>query len=178
MERFIIGIVGPKGSGKSEVAKLLVKDYDFERTRFAERLKLMLMVGFGLTREQVDGDLKEVPTDKLCGKTPRDVMKTGGTEWGREMIHDDIWTVAWKTNLPNVNRIVVDDMRFPNEHKLVKSMGGIIFRVERPGYEHDPCHESERHILEADYLIHNSGDSLKGLRANVSDLMREVLTSR
>lgn len=175
MSRIIIGIVGPKGSGKSEVAKFLSKNYDFERTRFADSLKNMLMTGFNLSRDQVDGDLKEVPTDKLCGKTPREVMMTCGTEWGRNMIHQDIWVTAWGNSLPNSNRIVVDDMRFPNERRAVKRMGGIVIRVERPGFEHDPCHESESHILKSDYIVKNSGDSLRGLHENVQSLMREII---
>jgi hypothetical protein len=156
MSKIVVAFIGPAGSGKSEAAKYIDRAFGFERTRFANPLKNMLKLGLGLTHEQVDGDQKEVPTDKLCGRTPRHAMKTLGTEWGRDQIHPDLWAEAWYNTLPNVPRVSVDDMRFPNEHKLVKKrMRGTVIRIQRAGYEYDPCHPSEAHQLEPDYIVYN-----------------------
>lgn len=156
MSKKVIAFIGPAGSGKSEAAKYIERAFGFERTRFANPLKNMLKLGLGLTHEQVDGDQKEVPTDKLCGRTPRHAMKTLGTEWGRDLIHQDLWAEAWYNTLPNVSRVCVDDMRFPNEYKLVKKrMGGTVIRIQRSGYEYDPTHRSEAYQLEPDYIVHN-----------------------
>ncbi len=155
----IIGVIGPKGSGKSEIAKLLVEQYDFSRHAFADPLKKALMVAFGLSREQVYGSLKETPTDKLCGRTPRHAMMTLGTEWGRDLIHPDIWTAAWRSTMPPGN-VVVDDLRFPNEFELVKkTLDGYVVSVRRPGYEYDVSHASERHSeLDWDFQVRNDAD--------------------
>lgn len=154
----IIGIIGPRQSGKSTLTRHLVEYYGFTRTAFADPIKKALMAAFGLSRDQVYGDLKEEPTDKLCGRTPRHAMMTLGTEWGRELIDPNIWLSAWKNTRPKGN-IVIEDVRFPNEHKLIKELGGIIIRVRRPGYEYDPSHESEAHgELEYDHEFINDND--------------------
>ena len=154
----IIGVTGPKHSGKSETSKRLVEHYGFTRTAFADPMKKALMVAFDLTWEQVYGNEKEIPTPKLCGRTPRHAMKTMGTEWGRGMIHRDIWLTAWKNTLPD-GLLVIEDVRFPNEHaELTAGLGGRIISVRRPGCEYDPTHESEAHDdLPWDFKIDNEG---------------------
>ncbi len=157
--RLIVGIIGPKQSGKSTLTKYLVEHYGFTRTAFADPLKQALITAFGLTREQVYGNEKEIPTDKLCGRTPRHAMITMGTEWGRDMIHPDIWLTAWKNTLPPGN-LVIEDVRFPNEHHEVTNvLGGSIISVQRPGCEYDSSHESEAHAdLPWTYRISNNGE--------------------
>ncbi len=154
----IVGISGPKQSGKSTLTQYLVEHYGFTRTAFADPLKQALITAFGLTREQVYGDEKEIPTDKLCGRTPRHAMMTMGTEWGRDMIHPDLWLTAWKNTLPPGN-LVIEDVRFPNEHHEVTNvLGGSIISVQRPGCEYDSSHESEAHVdLPWNYRIPNEG---------------------
>jgi len=179
-KRKLVGICGPKGSGKSSISAVLCGKYDFTRRRFGGPLKEMLKVGFGLTDDHVDGHLKEVPTDLLCGQTPRHAMKTIGTEWGRRMIHNDIWLQAWRNSIPEPkpgrwNYLVVDDVRFPNEVEMLKrDFDATIIRVERPGYDYDPSHESEAHSeLEYDYRIINDGD-MEILSKRTVDVVREA----
>jgi len=174
-KRTIIAFIGPAGSGKTEAARFLQKVYSFERTRFAEPLKRMLKAGLGLSDEQVDGSEKEVPTDKLCGRTPRHAMKTLGTEWGRDLMHPDFWVEAWRNTLPNASRIVVDDMRFPNEHKIVKKrMKGTIIRIKRSGFDYDPTHPSEAHELEPDIVIYNPPE-LKIFHQRIADAVDKII---
>ena len=174
----IVGVIGPKGSGKSVVAKLLVGKYGFTRHAFADPLKRALMVAFDLDDRQVYGDQKEIPTHKLCGRTPRHAMMTLGTEWGRELIHPDIWATAWYSTLPPGN-VVVDDLRFPNEFELVKNkLDGYVVSVRRPGYEYDASHASERHSeLEWDFQILNDGD-LPQFQTRIINLYEEDLNQR
>jgi dephospho-CoA kinase len=42
----IIGINGPKGSGKNEVAKILERNYGFETVGFADKLKAICCRSF------------------------------------------------------------------------------------------------------------------------------------
>ena len=77
----LIGLVGAAHCGKTTVAILLSREHRYVRLRFADTIKDMLRV-LGLSDEQLDGNLKEVPTDLLYGKTPRWAMQSLGTEWG------------------------------------------------------------------------------------------------
>ncbi|KRW94255.1 hypothetical protein [Paracoccus sp. MKU1] len=113
----ILALIGPKQVGKTTVASHLQTEYGFHRVRFADPLKDMAEC-LGLTREHLDGCRKEEPMEALCGKTPRHVMQTLGTEW-RNMIGKNLWAnilVSRLAVLPEERRfVVVDDMRFPHE---------------------------------------------------------------
>lgn len=158
----LIGICGLKGSGKSEVASRLVASMSAHRVRFAGPLKDMLRA-LGLTEREIEGDLKEEPSDLLCGRTPRHAMVTLGTEWGRLMIGPELWADAWRGRidvaLAHGTNVVTEDLRFPNEHEALTRAGGIVLRVTRPGVEADLSHESERYALSmsADIEFFNSG---------------------
>jgi hypothetical protein len=158
----LIGICGLKGSGKTEVAKHLEKALSAQRVRFSTPLKNMLR-SIGLTEDEIEGHLKESPCDKLCGQTPRHAMVTLGTEWGRDMIGQDIWINAWKqialANLAIGANVITEDLRFPNEFEALTSAGGIVLRVARPGIPVGE-HESERHSASfaADIECWNDGD--------------------
>lgn len=129
----IIGILGLAGSGKTLVSKHLVEEYGYTRTRFSDPLKQMLRI-LGLTEAEVDGDAKMLPLTRFGGVTPRHMMQTLGTDWGRRRIHPDIWVDAWKMTVANLaGPIVVDDVRFPNEAAAVWELGGVVWRIFRPG---------------------------------------------
>lgn len=164
--RPIIAFTGPLTCGKTTAAKVLERE-GYTRLRFAGPLKAML-VAFGLTRDQVDGALKETPTELLCGKTPRFAMQTLGTEWGRDLIGDDVWLRAFQhqvNTLPRDVPVVVDDARFPNEFALIRQMHGRIVYIDRDGCTTGE-HASEQFDLEPDYRIYN-GD-LVTFQKNVS----------
>jgi hypothetical protein len=151
----IVGFCGLIGSGKTTAAMRLVQEHGYWRYRFAQPLKDMLKA-LGLTDEQVDGKLKEVPCELLGGKTPRHAMQTIGTEWGRNLIDGDLWTRAWKAHVSMSSNplLVTDDVRFPNEVKAIKDIGGIIVLIERPGCT-PTSHASETQALTPDITITN-----------------------
>ncbi|MGZ6320423.1 MAG: deoxynucleotide monophosphate kinase family protein [Ktedonobacterales bacterium] len=151
--RPIIGLAGNIGSGKTTAAKELCR-LGFERFRFAGPLKDMCRA-LGMTDEQVDGALKEEPCDLLCGKTPRHAMQTLGTEWGRELIGEELWINAWRHAISKTESpIVTDDLRFPNEASAVRAVGGIVVLVTRPGNAVQ-THTSEKLDFDADLTIVN-----------------------
>jgi hypothetical protein len=155
----IIGLTGNAGSGKTTVARYLAEQYGFQWTRFAGPLKSMLRA-LGLSERQVDGDLKEVPCDLLCGKTPRWAMQSLGTEWGRNCIDSEFLVNAWRARLERDANVVVDDTRFPNEVAVIKNLGGIVVKIERPGQAiiATSQHVSENEELAHDLVITNDGD--------------------
>lgn len=145
----VIGFAGPKGCGKSTVAtELLVslkdKGINAQRHRFAGPIKDMARA-LGLTLEQIDGDEKETPCDLLGGCTPRYVMQTLGTQWGRDTISPDLWVNATMARVdaePHAIAII-DDVRFPNEVAAIKVRGGYVIELQRHGVLYDADIPSE-----------------------------------
>lgn len=144
--RAIIGFTGRIGHGKTTAAKYLENRWGFQRVRFAGALKEMMKC-IGLTPEEIDGERKEYACDLLCGKTPRWAMQSIGTEWGRQLIGQDLWIRVWQRAVQRIqpgHLIVVDDVRYENEAAAVRQLGGVVIRVARPIQEGTPLHSSEQ----------------------------------
>lgn len=166
----IIGITGYAQSGKSSIGQILC-ERQWIKTAFAAPLKAMLQT-MGLSHEQLYGVFKEVPSNLLCGKTPRFAMQTLGTEW-RDLIGQDLWTRIWLKEIRRLqaegeSNIFVDDLRFPHEVEAVRKLKGKIWKVQRQGVAKAFDHASENLIdgLEFDVLIQNN-KSLEVLRQNI-----------
>lgn len=142
----VIGIVGTARSGKSELAQALAGE-GFARVRFADPLKNMLYA-LGLRLEEIEGALKEEPCELLGGRTPRYAMQTTGKEWGRDLIDSQIWLRAWMRTASKHAHVVAEDVRFQNEVDTIRSLGGIIIRVSRPGIMPRADHVSEALIVD------------------------------
>lgn len=156
-----IGIMGPIGHGKTTVARLL-SDYGGRRIiPFAEPMKQML-AAIGLTDADLYGAAKETPHPILCGKTPREAMQRLGVEWGRDLIGADLWVNAWRYKVEGsgVVRAIADDVRFANEVRTIREMGGEIWRVINPTKAVTEAHSSEGYWrqVEPDVEIQNSDD--------------------
>jgi adenylate kinase family enzyme len=134
----LIALVGAKQSGKTTVSTTLVTHYGFQRVRFADALKRMLRT-LGLTEAQIEGDQKEVPASLLGGKTPRWAMQSLGTEWGRNLISQDIWVNACRQQVADLlgqgKKVVIDDCRFPNEVAMIHELTGELWRIRRSEVE-------------------------------------------
>jgi hypothetical protein len=156
----LVGISGYAGSGKTTAADHLISYHRFERVKFAGPLKDMLRA-LGLREREIEGDLKEVPCMLLGGRTPRHAMITLGTEWGRDMIHPDLWTRLALFKAESIlNRgvsVVIDDLRFINEYEALKAAGGTVLRISRPGVGPLSSHLSESFGFPPDHVIENSG---------------------
>lgn len=131
------------GCGKSTIAHALVEQFGFKCIPFAESLKRMMCVfleeqGFNEAGIELAMDAgKNMPHADLFGLSPRHAMQTLGTEWGRSCIHPNVWlrcfTVKANNTLRDRQSIVVDDVRYDNEAALIRSVGGAVFNVSRPG---------------------------------------------
>ncbi|MDZ7824434.1 MAG: hypothetical protein U5K75_10645 [Ahrensia sp.] len=165
----VIGLSGLAGAGKSTLACLLIAEHGYKLIKFADPLKAMLRgyyENLGLSDHaiqlRIEGSLKEVPDADLGGKTPRYAMQTLGTEWGRALIGQHLWTNAAETKLQNAlacgQRVVFDDLRFENEAAVIRRNGGTVVRIERTGVAlSDSAHASELGV-KADVVIVNDGE--------------------
>lgn len=126
----LIFISGPAGSGKSTLANTLETRIPLEiteiknvhRTALANPIKAMLgsLVTFYERQEprvQWVNKNKEATPSIFGGKTIRYALQTLGTEWGRDLINEDIWVDAVKRTLFKASSTVniIDDVRFVNE---------------------------------------------------------------
>lgn len=166
----IVALAGSAGAGKSTAAAYLEARYGFARVRFAGPLKAMVRAflseaGTPATEieRMVEGDRKQVSASELAGRSPRHVMQTLGTEWGRDLIHPDLWTMAWAAGARaaldrGAPGVVVEDCRFPNEVDAVRALGGRVVRIIRPvGALTLDFHPSEGQSLAVDATIANVG---------------------
>jgi len=131
----VIGLIGKMRAGKTTAAKYLEGTGAFTRLRVADGLKRMLRDGLGISEEYIDGSLKDAPCEQLCGVPVRHAMVTLGTEWGREMIHPDLWVKTIDTQMREFiqrghTKFVIDDIRFLNEAEWIKNLNRQTHRHE------------------------------------------------
>ena len=149
----LIALYSPAmGSGKTAFAEYLVQQHSFLRLSFAGPLKGMLYhllassmgIDGGLAHDMLYGKAKEVPIPGLEPLTPRILAQTIGTDWGRKL-DPDFWVKILESRLGLLKnaRVVIDDMRFPNEFDLVVKVGGLPVIIVRPGAEVTQAHASE-----------------------------------
>jgi hypothetical protein len=132
VSRVIIGLTGRAGSGKSTAARILREQHGFVELTFKSGIIRPLCVLFGVPSTVFEED-KEVPNAALCGRTPRQIMQTFGTEWGRNLVHRNIWVDLLRRELEGYpdRDIVISDVRFNNEAAFLRAVGGRVFAVRR-----------------------------------------------
>lgn len=166
----IVGICGKAGSGKDTVAQFLVKYYGYKQVSFASTLKEMLKVmGYP---EPVNRDDKEKIIEDV-GVSWRHMAQTLGSDWGRDLIHKDIWIKSVLNKLESGERYVISDVRFDGESVMVRQHG---FMIHLRGREVDlgnlGSHASEAGVIvyPQDHQITNSG-SLDYLYSKIGVIM-------
>lgn len=148
----IIGIAGAKRSGKTTLAELLARRYGLAHISFAAPIRAFVADLLGGTLEQLE-EHKESPVAWLDGVTPRHMMQTLGTEWGRDIVHSELWVRAAMRRAEIMGRVVISDVRFPNEAEAIRERGGIILRVHRgASAASGDAHRSEMPL--PDHLVH------------------------
>ena len=119
--------------------------------------------------------------------TLREVLQVVGTELLREGFNSNIHVAAAMGSIKDTDKVIITDMRFPNELKAVEDKGGITIRVNRetqadrfakidtdkfheyPRQEHES--ETALDNAEFDYVIQNDGTLLE-----LINKVREILT--
>ena len=153
----IIALSGYARAGKDEAAKTLVESFGFIQVAFADKLREMLYAldpicghyydsknpSFVTVQEVIDKRGWDGYKETEYGSEIRRLLQRLGTEAGRQTLWDSIWIDAAFANLPEDAKVVVSDARFINEFDAVKSRGGRVWRIERPGIGPVNDHPSE-----------------------------------
>jgi len=117
--------VGKAGSGKTYSANYLIENYGYIRAKFAFPVYNLAFDYFNMK-----------------GKN-RELLQAIGTEVGRNMVDGNIWINRFKEDIFIIEHtykslykmevnLVADDVRFPNEHKLLQSMGWVGIYLDVP----------------------------------------------
>ena len=152
----IIGIAGPARCGKDTAANYIISQTSgSKKASFADPIKEMILGGLGLRTDQVYGDAKD-ELDTRYGCTPRHMMQTLGTEWGRQMVNGEIWVKAMETRA--IPGMIIPDVRFENEAKFIRQRG-ILIHIAGRGRTITTDHVSENGVImqAGDYVIDNDG---------------------
>lgn len=176
----LLGLCGEIGAGKDTVADILANRHSFHVLSFKSRMIEFLCHLFGVERDLFESrTLKELPDKRLFGRTPREVMRSFGTDWGRNMIHSDIWVdrVERILRADTFPRVVVTDVRFENEAEMIMKYGGMLALIER---KDNPFRQITAHIsdlpLKSDlidcYIVNNG--SIDELEDLVDTVVREL----
>lgn len=165
-----IALTGKARTGKDYIADILCRELFFRRYAFGDELKRTARILF--------------PEHFKDDKKPRWLLQ----HYGQKMreLDADVWVKAMfrRIEIENPARIVVTDLRQPNEYKELKERGFTVVKVvaddavrlERMKAngdtftEADLNHETERHVdsFIADHTIENNG-------GDISDEIEKIL---
>lgn len=111
--------------------------------------------------------------------TPRLLLQWWGTEYRRAQ-DPDYWTKVWGRKVEGLDperlNLLVDDVRFSNELKVIREHGGLLVKIERPGFNGANNHSSENsldHVRGWDAVIVNDG-SLADFLNRVEDTFTQL----
>lgn len=170
----LVGIAGRINSGKSVAASMIPGAYHVQWADPIYRgLAAMLDVPEELLRDRThkDGWLQLGNGGQVM---PRTFLQTLGTDWGRNLVHPDLWVNLTMARIDRLATLTgravfaICGTRFPNEVAAIRDRGGEVWWIERPGVAAGG-HASERQIDagDCDRTIHNDS-SLDELRSRVS----------
>lgn len=133
----VIGFAGAKQSGKTMITEILMAHHGVIGMGFAQPLRAFVGQLLGLPPDVLESVKEEQVPGLRAGVTPRYMLQTLGTEWGREMIDPDLWVkVAMRGAIDALERgyaVAFADVRFENEARAIRELGGIVIKIDRPG---------------------------------------------
>lgn len=166
----LIGLHGLPRSGKDSVASILTINRNYRRLSFADPLKEAASVLLNRPLDHCHGrGFDREAAMPEWGFSMRWFLQRLGTECMRQQISDDFWIRRMRSTVDllddqGFHKLVVTDVRFPNEANFVRLMGGRMVEVTRPGTESNG-HISDQHIA-CDFTISNDS-SMDALASKV-----------
>jgi len=187
MNPILIAFHGLPGSGKDTAANSLIEHADWVKVSFAAPLKRGLVAMLGIPIEDIENHKIKNEPNYMFGKSIRYMAQTIGTEWGRNLIADDIWVQLAENSIRHSWRhgsnVANTDLRFENEAIRIKELGGYIVHIIRDANEHSErqnetgaVNHTSNVTLPAkyiDYTIHNNG-SLEMFYSEIVKIMYDI----
>lgn len=183
----IVGIHGKASTGKDTVADQLVREFGAVKESFAAPLYkgLSVMLDIPLA-DLTNRATKEVPIDWL-DRSPRFMLQTLGTEWGRDLVGWDVWVRALRRRCEQIEAVwedngylprawVISDVRFEDEAAFVREHGTLIhlIRDDAPPVNGHVSELGVEFRADVDVVLENNG-SLDDLVAAVRVLAQSDL---
>jgi hypothetical protein len=189
-KKLVVGMIGKAGSGKDTVGDYLVEEFGFFRSSLAAPLKACIKTMFMLDHHTVyDREARELPLDDFPDWSVRKLLQFVGTELFRNNFDQDVWVKLLKRQIRqcDLSRVVVTDVRFPNELNGIKKMEETdnvdvkFIKVIRNGVVGVDVgiknHESEAHDLIGDFIIENNG-TIDDLKRETERIMKTICENR
>lgn len=167
----LIGLTGRAGSGKDTAAAYMVHRHNFANVAFADPIRRAIRTIFRLDPMMFDHPFKEQKLDSI-GKSPRELMQTLGTEWGRNCVHPDIWLLTAREAIQDAwhqgQSVVITDVRFENEAQMIRELSGELWHIIRSdaGTPHKHVSEAGIAFVHGDHHVANN-DSIQMLHTHV-----------
>lgn len=149
---FAIGLGGLAQCGKTTVGTEVINQIAADpggptvaRGSFSARIKQVVAAMVGQESTFNDQEDKQARLYGASDWTVRDFLMAFGTGLVRDQIGADFWVDVVAKQMTEISRptvLVFDDMRFPNEVGLIRSLG-VTIMIERPGVEKVFSHASE-----------------------------------
>lgn len=184
----LIGITGKARSGKDTIADYLLQHKWFETISFANPVKRGIQAAFNLPADKLNEDKEQIIPE--LGYSKRQLYQLFGTEFGRNILGEDIWVKSAQLTLNkivershkqpgifiDVPGVVISDVRFDNEAEFVKKNNGIIVEVRRESATAVNDHVSEAGInpMLIDYVIENNG-TIQQLNDRINEILENEI---
>ncbi len=162
----LITLAGAAGSGKDTLGQLLASHFGYKIDRFAKPLYDFIYSVTGLSYERLQDPEIKNETIPWIGKSPRQLLQSLGTEWGRDHVNEDLWARCLEVRNKGIfvegeTGIVVPDARFLNEAEFTRAYDGVLIWVLRPDLEKITTsnHRSENGLTadDCDVTVLNNG---------------------
>lgn len=161
----IVGLAGLKRSGKDTLAHEMMRMDGYMRMAMADALRAEIWAEQGVP--PMPDSMKDLPLPgREDGSTYRDLMRHRGG--ARRLEHPEYWVRKVELAVRMIDTLaathglpwpcyVIPDVRMDNEIEWIRSMGGVIVWVRRPGITSDG-HVTEGDLSEhADFIVVNDG---------------------
>lgn len=170
----IIGLYGPSRAGKDSVAEILVDDFGYEQRAQAEAIRKILL-GLDPVISDNNGTYRTMQHLFQAHNENWDEVKAASSEsvdymirlgqTCRDVLGIDVWLNTAFPPIGSNVKVVISDIRQPNEYEAVKARGGEVWKIIRPGVEKRAMDGLLDH-LHFDAVLYNSG-TLTDLRGMV-----------
>lgn len=176
----IIGIGHKAQTGKDTIARYLVDAHGFKRIALADPLKeLALQINpmIRMDGERLDFLVRSVGWEeaKKDYEVRRILQEVG--QGARQHIASDVWVKALMHAAGEHERVVVPDVRLPDEFEAIRNAGGALWKVERRhrGVVQNPNHITETALDDAEWdSVLSNNSTVQSLELQVDSLVQEL----